>query len=685
MTAAESTSVGYRRRAAGRRLGLVVFVAVLLLAGRALAQSEQLYFAGMEARYGSISADASGTAVYLRWDPVEGELPADLVSFRVERNGVPLSGVIPAGSVLSTAEIAALYAAPSQSRRAAEMASALTDEASGRVAQAAEDGTSVAACEIHPVTATNFTGAIRNKVNPASACYDSYWSVMASRLDFNVALARNRAFIDTDILASGTYSYELVGVSNEASEALLGRIDVVVNGVPDELPAAAKFEQREVARCDGPESAKDHGAVALFWNYSGSNLTERLRDALLTTGYDLYRSQTDPGGLTGTDLRTLALGLGHSADGSVEFPGLDRVNTRPILISGAPEPGADGIERDTRNVGWNPPFVQYVESPEALAAANAQPGEERNYYLVARDFSGNYGETAEIRVVIPDRIAPPAPWDIHTELDSADDSIGGLGGSFELVWDHVDVRNYYADHTHAHDYCNLETARFDRSLIYASGDTDCQDSGLREVDLDIAKYVIYRFPSPGDAQAFIDSDGDGRGDLVERTALPGPPSGLTDPGMACDASAWPAGAIDYRVPAAPGVFEIDVASPPGPGATWSLGTTSDGRQQLRWRDTDPAGPASVAHLGEVFWYAVVAVDADGNASPLSAPVRGFFPDRSRPSRDLINCGPLEGCTVWADRLSSYDPGLPFAEDRTPGALADFIRVGCESLASGLSV
>ena len=685
MTAAESTLLAYWRRPGARGLGLFALLAAFLLAGQASAQSEQLYFVGMEARNGSISADASGTAVYLRWDPVEGEFPADLVSFRVERNGVPLSGVIQAGSVLSSPQIAALYAAPSQSRRAAEMTSALADEASGRVAQAEEDGIVVAVCEIHPVTAGNFAEAIHNKVSPSSPCYDSYWSIMASRLDFNVALARNRAFIDTDILASGTYTYELVGVSDLATEALLGRIEVVVNGVADRLAGAAQFEQREVARCDGPEASKDHGAVSLFWNYPGANLTELLRDALLTTGYDLYRSDTDPGGLTGLDLGTLGLGLGHGSDGSVEFAGLERVNTRPILISGAPDPGPDGVERDTRNVGWNPPFVQYVDSPEALVAAGAAPGEWRNYYLVARDFSGNYGDTVELRVQIPDRLAPPAPWDIHTELDSADDSIPVLGGSLELVWDHVDVRNYYADHTHAHDYCNLDTARFDRRLIYASGEDDCQAPGLREVDLDIASYRVYRFASPAEAQAFADSDLDGRADLVERTTLPGPPAGLTDPGTACDPAAWPAGAVDYRVASAPGVYEIDVASPPPPGADWSLGTTSDGRQQLRWRDTDPNGPAGLAQMGDVFWYAVVAVDADGNASPLSAPVRGFFPDRTQPLRDGIVCGRLEECVTWADHLPQYSSTLPFAEDQTSGGEADFIRVGCEDVASGNSV
>jgi len=105
----------------------------------ALGQSEQLYFAGMEARLGSLSSDPGGTGVYLRWDPVEGSVPSDVASFKILRDNVQIGGLLPAQTVLTPLEIAQRYAAPSQSRRAAEILSALRDEAEGRAAQAAED------------------------------------------------------------------------------------------------------------------------------------------------------------------------------------------------------------------------------------------------------------------------------------------------------------------------------------------------------------------------------------------------------------------------------------------------------------------------------------------------------------------------------------------------------------------
>ncbi len=671
---------------ARRILGTAASLLILFSGGSALAQSEQLYFAAIESQYASLSPGDKQTAVYLRWDAVEGGVPADLAGFKIKRDGVQIGGVLSAQSVLTAPEIANLYTGKSQSRRAAEIQSALHEEAEGRLFQAVEDGIPAASCLTHPVTANNFSVAIRNKINPTSDCHDNYWAVMASRLDFNVARARNRGFIDTAVLGSGNFTYELIGVSTENAETLLGRIIVEVDGIPDRLPIAGRFERRDTARCDAPETHKDHGSVSLFWDYSGSTVTDRVRDALLTTGYDLYRSTTDPEGLTNLDLASLAADLKHTADGSLEFPGLERVNVRPIAISGAPEPGADGIERETRNLGWNAPFVQYVDPPEALAAANVQPGDKRNYYLVARDFSGNYGDTAEIVVQVPDRVAPPAPWDFRTVRDSAYENPGpDLGGSFELVWDHVDARNYYADHTHAHNYCNLATARFDKKLIYAPGEADCSGPDNQEVDLDVQKYIVYRFDSPEAAKAFVDSDGDGRGDLVERTALPGPPSGLTTPGTACDANAFPEAALDYRAAVdkigSTEVFEIDLDASPSATADWSFTTAADGRRQIRWRDTDPQGPAGNSHRGGVFWYTVVAVDAERNFSPLSAPVRAFFPDRTRPNRGDIICGKRE-CALRADHLATADASLPFAEDRTPGARADFIRVGCSNPFTG---
>ncbi len=138
---------------ARRTLGIAASLLILFSGESALAQSEQLYFAAIESQYASLSPGDKQTAVYLRWDAVEGGVPADLAGFKIKRDGVQIGGVLSAQSVLTLSEIAALYTGKSQSRRAAEIQSALHEEAEGRLFQAAEDGIDVEdVLECHHVT-----------------------------------------------------------------------------------------------------------------------------------------------------------------------------------------------------------------------------------------------------------------------------------------------------------------------------------------------------------------------------------------------------------------------------------------------------------------------------------------------------------------------------------------------------
>ena len=180
---------------ARRILGTAAGLLILFPGASALAQSEQLYFAAIESQYASLSPGGKQTAVYLRWDAVEGGVPADLAGFKIKRDGVQIGGVLSAQSVLTSGQIANLYTGMSQTRRAAEIQSALHQEADGRLFQATEDGIDIdPTCLIHPVTANNFPEAIRRKIDPASLCHDNYWAVMASRLSA-MAPARARSCI----------------------------------------------------------------------------------------------------------------------------------------------------------------------------------------------------------------------------------------------------------------------------------------------------------------------------------------------------------------------------------------------------------------------------------------------------------------------------------------------------------
>ena len=300
-----------------------------------------------------------------------------------------------------------------------------------------------------------------------------------------------------------------------------------------------------LARCDAPEQGKDHGVVHLTWRNPGSLLgapepNNQFAASLITAGYDLYRTDaTIVGAPPALDIRALAAGVAHDSNGNVAIPGLVKVNDQPIVVSGSPE-------KEVRYQSFNAPYFQAKDAAAALIAAGLQPGDDLGYYLVGRDFTGNYGATAVAvhpvtlspdAVTIPDTRPPPAPWKIRTVQKTYGSE------EFRLVWDHVDVRNYYSDYQLGRTYCNLETARFDLELTYVAAGEDCETDMNREVPLDIADYLIYRFDTFEEARRFTDTDGDGVSDADERVA-----SGAlafpeySEPGTACDDTMQPGGA-----------------------------------------------------------------------------------------------------------------------------------------------
>ncbi len=615
--------------------------------GRARADSgsDQLYFVGMTQVAGSISSAGSASKrVYLRWDVTEGELPADLASFKILRNGVEVASV--AASYVATAiEIQGFYDPPNQRRRRNEIVRWLNDEAAASDPPAPE------------VTILTFGQVLHDKLDPPAGEPDLLWTQLGSRVDFNIARARGHAYIDTAPPA-GTVTYELKGVRMDASEHRLGLVAVDTSAVQT-ITAAGGFEQVQLSRCDLPGRFRDHGVVALDWDLvpPAMSAADRHVTSLMVAGYDLYRTTANVVTVPARDIRAEALAASHDANGNVTLLGLEKVNDQPIVISGRGQTeSSDAIH--------TPPFSQFVETLAELAARGVKPGDTRAYYLVARDFTGNYGDTASLLVQVPDLIAPPAPWNVSTDRNTA-------GASFALTWPRVDVASYQADFSGQRTYCNLGTAVAERELRYAPEGSTCgaggQVQGQVTVELDVEEYLVYRFdlwqdgadtaPKVPGAATFKDSDGDGYGDADERGA------DASDVGTACDPSMHPSsGATSHLVGTVSDTSAIPLPT---------------GRKIIRFVDNTP-----YQSRGEVFWYRIATRGTNGNLSALSEPIRALFPDRDKPDRALLDGVGFSGDLDCPPNLfrarvqSAPNLGLPFAIDSTAGASAATFRIGC---------
>lgn len=584
--------------------------------------NDHLYFIGMEAPIGSMSSDYTASdkrAVYLRWDMVEGKIPIDIQEFILYKNGNKVNVAFPAHQVMTAQMIRDIYFEPGQERRRFEIINWLNKEG-------------VVAKPPYIVDVNNFHTIIYNRIQQK----DSFWSMFASRIDFNVARAIHRGYLDLDIQNGVDYTYELKA-TNGTLETLVGRVAVKA-GSPKVIESAVDFHQVfGISRCDAPERFKEHGTLYMNWREPGSNTVSRYANTLAISGYDLYRKINGTG--FALDIRTAAMTIMHDSAGIVQISGYEKVNDQPILMSGTDK-------NDTRHEGWNAPYAQYMELPKKLKKAGIYPGDERTYYLVARDFTGNYGATVHHTVRIPDKTPPPAPWSIWTVPDSGYDPVSGTGiDTFKIAWQKTDVKNYFDANKKGKVYCNLPTARLDKKLSFVMEGQQCSKNVQQTISLDPDKYLIYRFDSVAAAEAFKDSDGDGYSDKDERIVNPNNPL-LSTPGRACDYDTG----LSYTNYLLKSVLARD-------------SRISGEAAILEFVDNEPA-----VNKNKIYWYRIATQDHNGEISPLSAPIRAYFPRRDPPVRAKLGDGLTFGtrqCTYGVEDVSD-DTSL-FALDYTSDA------------------
>ena len=611
------------------KLHSILLVLLLSFGGltAARAEGDQLFILAWAGPAGSISqAGQAQTAIYVRWDLVEGILPADVVRFRLYR-GAARAMDVAVNSVKTADEILTLYAGAAQERRRNELIDALNR--------------SRTAGEVTPVTVGNFHTVLSAKLAASVGGGAAQKEAMAfahlmSRMDIDVAVARGRAYIESEPPA-GTLTYRLVGVNADGAEVTLGT--TTANRALRISPRAPVdlIQVRELGRCDAPDEALSHGTVALDWGHPGSGGAETLASAVQIAGYDVYRSTAACGPVVPPrDLRAEAALRAHDAAGRLTLAGLERVNDRPVMISGRPAPGPDGVRREHTAKGFNHAFSQFMESRDALETRGLHAGDPRCYYVVARDLAGNYGDTARVAVEVTNASTPPAPQAAEVFPFNAD---GDADDRLLIRWDHLDVPAFHREHGDR-TYCNLETALASGRLTYVSRDEKC-GTGESETYLNVDRYLVYRFDEQAQAQQFADSDGDGYSDTDERTVLP-PTAGplatfqTTAPGLACSPGASPPGAPNHRV--------AEIAVNPA-----TLHALTTGRRVLEFSDTVPA-QTGVAGEGKdnVYWYRIAAVGRNGRISELGPPVRGVFPLSAKPPR---GDGPRVGICDYYTRVS----------------------------------
>ena len=530
----------------------IIYILILLIFMISLGygSDRQFYFVAKKERLGSLSKiGKSQEGIYLRWDLVEGDMPSEISEIilkRVQNGREDILLDVDANAIMSASEISKLFQNPTSSRRLVEAINFISSS---------DDPT---------CSGANLSNISQKIVTCLS---DKYWSFLASRVNFDIARARYRAYLDTDYdKNAGKIEYILSAKdSSGTKEITLGKASVDLSKNTSIL-TAVDFNQTIESHCNDNRYGLDDYKVGLYWKNGGTNPTERFANNILISGYDLYYSTVEAKNFSNPeniDIAQLSANLSFDSNGNIDLSAYHLKKANDTLIT-----------LGVQDANKSKPI--YVESRKELESRGFKPGEERYYFLVPRDFTGNYGKTVVTKVIIPNLLPPIAP--INPRVVEKNSKV-------LLVWNSVNLKNYMKFHKFDLKPCTTKTINPKGRIRFVRKNEVCQNGKGFEANFNVDKYYIYRFDSAYIASKFVDNDLDGYNDLDE------PKDTLCD-------SSKPTVGKNYLVATLPA-------------------TSSD---IVKFEDTSVT-------TSQVYWYRIVSVTKSKVASHMTPPIRAFIPKR----------------------------------------------------------
>ncbi len=448
---------------------------------------------------------------------------------------------------------------------------------------------------------TDYPAYLYSLLDEQAADHDPFRAMLLSRAHLTAARALGLGFIDQNISSSSSYQYLLTAVTAGGETLPIGQSSTLNPATETILPAPTGFKQVLLSSCSPMAAGLDDNQIHMTWDISDAPQDMGLK--LITYGYDLFWSATDQGTV---DFRTAIPAQLH------------RVTQESIVVSGpAPESGPDGfLARDGRE--------NHLDTEPAW-----ERGRQFYYYLAARDIFGHYcAPVAPVMFTVVDAMPPHAIWNGHAM--EIKDPADNLTPRLALAWDAPTAVNFSRYYGSNRTYCSADT----ESICWVGPDQSCATDTLRCADLAVSEYRVFRFDSAADAAAWgIDSDGDGWPDNLEN------PDQVCNKDLPADLPPQWIATIDPD----DGAFSRDL---------------SPTHRQILFIDSIAD---NMIEKNQVYWYRVIAVDKEGNQSPVSPPLRGVLYDRDQPAVGNADLSILQ-CSYTAQEPADCTDLQPQADD-----------------------
>ncbi len=546
-------------------INVLLFSVVLLMSSSTLAFAAggKMFFTAIVER-----DDQSHAQVVLEWGALEGEIPAEIVSFNLYRstNGASHEQLATVPYQLATPSILAAHIAGDLSSRSASLINTLSRMSESQGGQ--------------PIDTSNVVKYLLNLLDPSEASHDPFMLMLLGRAHLSASIGQGLAFIDSTVEKTSDYQYLLTAVTKAGESLPIGQTDIIHPSVETILPAPTGLAQIRLSPCSALGAGRDDNQINFIWDIPTAPQDLGLK--AVTYGYDLFWSATDMG------LINFRSGIPSE---------LHRVNPEPVVVAGQPLPegpdsylAKDGAENHTEGPAW-------------------KRGQSYFYYLAVKDIAGHYCQpVSPAELTVTDAMPPRAVWNAHSQ--EIKDPVDDITPRLALVWDAPTAVNFTRYYGGNRTICSADADE----VCWVNSDQSCTSDTPRCADLAVDHYRILRFESPEAAADWgIDTDGDGWPDIVEKDPL-----NNTD---SCDPDSHPAGiSVPWHTAEVPSAW-IATINPSDASLSRNI---SEMHRQIFYIDK------GITDNNKVYWYKVIAVDKQGNQSPLSAPLRGVLYDRSQP-------------------------------------------------------
>lgn len=535
-------------------------------------------FAGNMLYFGGFSTENTATGnmdALLVWGELEGSIPETVTGFNLYRKPYTSGDFSTTGATLLAA------------------VSSVADNHSAITSLFNEPGEALQKSDVMDLMAT-MTGDEITEGNFADRLStilagSEFKKFLLSRFSRDISRVLGKAYIDRNP-GSGEFTYFIKGILSAGGETKPLGMTTVNTAAETVLPLPENFRQVRAADCSELNKRIDHERVHFNWNLPAS--PELMALNTMIYGYDIYRSET-----------------GGALDLRAGIPShLTKVNPLPIVVAGnSAEQGLDA-------------YLAYDDGDAMDNGEGLNGGDRRYYYLVARDLTGQYSETAgPLEVIVPDTKAPVMPWNVHAQRREID-AAGTITPRMAVVWDQINSINYIKNHGLNRRVCTSSN----KEICLVEKPNQCGENRPFCVDIDVQNYIVYRFDSFEGARNWgTDSDGDLWPDDID-----------ADP---CD-------------PTTPGGIPGQIIARITQDDPAYTDTLDIGKKITTFIDTAPTAD------NKVYWYRVSAVDAMGNQSPLSPPQRAALWNRTQPDVDAVLS--IERCEYNAVYTDCGAPATP---------------------------